>query len=75
MSFGEAAGGIVDEEELGTAEKFFGWLVKDMSGRSKPFVRYGYAYARTRMMQWLHLNDPLNIAKDSECGYGPLTGF
>jgi hypothetical protein len=71
--FAEAASESCPAEDLETAALFFGWLVKDVSGRPKPKSTYGDA--RTMMMQWVTVTDPLRIAEDPECGYGQPTGF
>ena len=71
--FSEAASGSWPEEDCETATLFFGWLVKDVSGRLKP--KSTYHDARIMMMQWVTVTDPLRIADDPECGYGRPTGF
>jgi PAS domain-containing protein len=60
-------------EQFETAALFFGWLIADVSrvSEAKPIV----GGARTLMMQWLPLIDPLCIAEDPECGYGRPAGF
>jgi hypothetical protein len=71
--FAEAVSGSCPEEELGTAERFFGWLIKQAgidfqrSPRSQG--------ARSSILQWLAVTDPLRIARDPECGYGQPAGF
>jgi hypothetical protein len=71
--FADAASGSCAEEELENATRFFGWLIKGLSGKSpgKPLNKG----ARTRMMQWLPVTDPLRISRDPECSYGKLSGF
>ena len=71
--FSEAASGVCAEEEFESATAFFGSLIKDVS-RSTP-GRSNVGESRELMMQWLPATDPLRIAKDSECGYGPPVGF
>jgi hypothetical protein len=61
-------------EEFETAELFFGWLIKDASHRKGPGEPLN-ADARGLMMEWLSVSDPLRIAEDPECGYGPPAGF
>jgi hypothetical protein len=60
-------------EQFETAALFFGWLIADLGrvSEAKPIV----GDARTLMMQWLPLTDPLCIAEDPECGYGRPAGF
>ena len=72
--FAEAASGGYPPEEFETAERFFGWLIKDAScrkARGEPLN----GDARGLMMQWLSVTDPLRIAEDPECGYGFPAGF
>jgi hypothetical protein len=71
--FAEAVSGSCSAEAFETASLFFGWLVKYVSGRSKPKPTYGEA--RTMMMQWVTVTDPLRITEDPECGYGQPAGF
>jgi hypothetical protein len=72
--FSEAASGMCPPEEFETAERFFGWLIKDAS-RRKARREPLNDDARGLMMQWLSVTDPLRIAEDPECGYGPPAGF
>ncbi|MFB9268034.1 hypothetical protein ACFFWD_33710 [Bradyrhizobium erythrophlei] len=65
--FAEVVGGSC-AEDLGTADKFFGALIQDMSGQRKGNSRHGGAQAS--ILQWLPATDPLRIAQDPECGYG-----
>jgi hypothetical protein len=71
--FGDGAGRLCAEEEFETAALFFGWLLKAVSPevRGKPLNDD----ARSQMMGWLAVTDPLRIAEDPECGYGRPTGF
>ena len=71
--FAEAVSGSCPAEELETAALFFGWLIKDVSDR--PARKPRNCDARTLMMQWLAVTDPLRIAEDPECGYGRPAGF
>ncbi|MGY4224982.1 hypothetical protein ACVMIH_002343 [Bradyrhizobium sp. USDA 4503] len=59
-----AAGGCAD---LGSAEMFFGVLIRQMRGQRKRSSRRESAQAS--MLQWLPATDPLRIAEDPECGY------
>src|SRR6516225_3799938 len=72
--FCDAAHEMCPPEEFETAELFFGWLIKDASRRKAPDDPLD-ADARGLMMQWLSVTDPLRIAEDPECGYGPPAGF
>jgi hypothetical protein len=69
----EAANGTCALEEVESAEKFFGWLVKNASlgVPGEPLA----GNARSLMMQWVRVTDPLHIADDPECGYGRPSGF
>ncbi|WMT76948.1 hypothetical protein [Bradyrhizobium sp. Ash2021] len=57
-------------EDLGTADRFFGRLIQEMSGQRKGNSCHGSAQAS--ILRWLPELDPLRIARDPECGYGPL---
>jgi hypothetical protein len=59
--------------ELGTAELFFGCLIKQVGAQSEGRPRH--QDARTSILQWLPVTDPLRIAQDPECGYGDPEGF
>jgi hypothetical protein len=54
-------------EDFGTAERFFGWLIKQMSDQHKGNPRHGGAQGS--LLQWLPVTDPLRIGQDPECGY------
>jgi hypothetical protein len=71
--FADAASGNCAAEEFETAALFFGWLIKDVSGR--PAGTPANCDPRALMMQWLAVDDPLRIAEDPECGYGRPAGF
>jgi hypothetical protein len=71
--FADAVSGSCPEEELGTAARFFGWLSRQVGERSERSARH--SDARTSMLQWLPVTDPLRIAQDPECGYGPPAGL
>jgi hypothetical protein len=71
--FAEAVGGSCPEQELGTAERLFGWLVSQVGKRSEGGPRH--RDARTAISKWLSVTDPLRIAQDPECGYGQPAGF
>jgi|EndMetStandDraft_8_1072994.scaffolds.fasta_scaffold303261_2 hypothetical protein len=65
--FGAAASEDLVREEVATAELFFDLLVKDVSSRSEGML--SGQDARTLMMKWVSVTDPLQIAEDPECGY------
>jgi hypothetical protein len=67
------ADAVSGDGDLETAALFFGWLVKDVSGR--PAGHPLNCDAKALMMQWLPVTDPLRIAEDPECGYGRPAGF
>jgi hypothetical protein len=71
--FSCAASGVECPEQFEAATLFFGWLIVDVRRRSEGKQIVGDA--RTLMMQWLPVTDPLRIAEDSECGYGQPVGF
>jgi hypothetical protein len=71
--FADAASGCCAAEEFETAGLFFGWLIKDVSGRPPRTPVNGDPKAL--MMQWVAVTDPLRIAEDPECGYGRPAGF
>ncbi|MGY4513346.1 hypothetical protein [Bradyrhizobium sp. USDA 3650] len=64
---GSAASGDAPREDVATAALFFERLVRDISGH--PEGKSVGQKARTSMMQWLPITDPLQIADDPECGY------
>jgi hypothetical protein len=70
--FAEVVSGSCSEQELGTAERFFGWLVQQVCEQSEGSPRG--QNARTSILQWLPVTDPLRIAQDPECGYGRPAG-
>jgi hypothetical protein len=61
------------QDKLGTAELFFGWLIKQVGAQSKGLPRH--QGARSSISQWLPVTDPLRIAQDPECGYGKPDGL
>jgi hypothetical protein len=71
--FAEVVSGSCPQKELGTAELFFGWLIKQVGAQSEGRPRH--QDARTSILQWLPVTDPLRIAQDPECGYGEPEGF
>lgn len=71
--FADAVSGCCCAEQFETATLFFGWLIKDVSGR--PAGNPKNCDAKGLMGQWLPVTDPLAIAEDPECGYGQPAGF
>jgi hypothetical protein len=66
--FAEVVSGSCAREDLGTSERFFGWLIKQVSQQPKGNLRHKGAPAS--ILRWLPVSDPLRIAQDPECGYG-----
>ena len=71
--FADVVSGSWPQEELGTAERLFGWLIKQVGEQSEGGPRH--QSARISILQWLPVTDPLRIARDPECGYGQPAGF
>jgi hypothetical protein len=71
--FAEAVSGSCPQEELGTAERFFGWLIKQVGEHSEGSPRS--TGAKSSILEWLAVTDPLRIAQDPECGYCQPAGF
>jgi hypothetical protein len=70
--FAEVVSGSCLEADLGTADRFFGGLIKQL--RDHPEGSPGLEGARASIVKWLPVADPLRIAQDPECGYGqPLS--
>jgi hypothetical protein len=69
--FAEVVSGSCALERLGTAERFFGQLIKLVSEQPRGNLRT--EGARISILQWLPVNDPLRIAQDPECGYAQST--
>jgi hypothetical protein len=70
--FADAVSGSCEEEEFSTAERLFGWLIKQAHGGAGRQARKGDAKAA--ILAWLPVSDPLWIARDPECGYGRVVG-
>jgi hypothetical protein len=71
--FADAVSGSCPGPELATAERLFGWLIKqanDGVGRKQR-----KRDAKVALLKWLPVNDPLKIALDEECEYGKACGF
>ncbi len=58
-----------------TATLLFGWLIKEIGKGEEGVGKPKKADARTRLLNWLRVTDPLHIAEDPECGYGQPAGF
>ncbi len=71
--FADAASDSRSEEELETATRFFGWLIKEVGDGAEGKPKNGDA--RSLFLKWLPVTDPLHIAQDPECGYGQPAGF
>jgi hypothetical protein len=71
--FAEAVSGSCLQEELETAERFFGWLIKQAHEHSEGGRRP--KGARGSILEWLAFTDPLRIAQDPECGYRRPAGI
>jgi hypothetical protein len=71
--FGETVMGGFPYEDLDDASLFFGELIRTVS--QKPPGNSPKGGAHDLMKRWLFITDPLRIAEDSECGYGPPVGF
>jgi hypothetical protein len=57
-------------EDFGTAERFFGRLIKQTTEQRKGSSRHEGAQAS--ILKWLSVADPLRIAQDPECRYGQV---
>lgn len=66
--FAEAVSGSCPEEELGTAERFVRWLIKEARQHCEGTPRP--ESARSSVSRWLSAIDPLRVAQDPECQYG-----
>jgi hypothetical protein len=69
--FADVVSGNYDAEEFATAAPFFDCLIKSAMDQFKGKLRED---APALMMRWLPATDPLKIAEDPECGYGPHLG-
>ena len=65
--FTEVVSGSCPLEYLGTAERFFCWLIEQL--RDQPEGKLRHESARASILQWLPVADPLRIAQDPECSY------
>ncbi len=71
--FSEVVGGHCDQQEYATASHFFGGLTKQIQRRAKVAAR-GQC-AKVSLARWFPLSDPLRIAADPECLYGPTVSL
>jgi hypothetical protein len=65
----EVASGSCDPDEYATASQFFNALIEKVKKRAKATVR-GQC-AKLSLARWFPVSDPLRIAADPECKYGP----
>jgi hypothetical protein len=65
----EVVSGSCDQEEYATASQLFRNLTEQVQRRAKASAR-GQC-AKVSLARWFPLSDPLRIAADSECQYGP----
>ena len=62
-------------EQYEDATHFFALLIRIIAGKARPAdTSPNGDVARSRIGQWLDATDPLQIAKDHECGDGRPTG-
>jgi hypothetical protein len=65
----EVASGSCDPDEYATASHFFADLIEQVKKRAKPTERG--QRAKVSLARWFPVSDPLRIAADPECKYGP----
>jgi hypothetical protein len=65
----EVASGSCDPEEYATASQFFDALIEEVKRRAKATLRG--QRAKVSLARWFPVSDPLRIAADPECKYGP----
>ena len=65
----EVVGGCCDQEEYATASQLFEHLIRQVQGRARATARD--QSAKVSLARWFPLSDPLRIALDPECLYGP----
>ena len=70
--FAVIVSGSCPEEDFGSAELFFGEIIRQLNAQSKGAPRH--ESARASILRWLPVVDPLRIAHDPECAYGLLVG-
>jgi hypothetical protein len=70
--FADVVSGNCDAAEFATAAQFFDCLIESVMDRFEGKLIGEDAPAL--MMRWLPATDPLHIAQDPECGYGPHLG-
>jgi hypothetical protein len=65
----EVVGGCCDQDEYATAGQLFENLIKQVQERTRATARD--QSAKVSLARWFPLSDPLRIAGDRECLYGP----
>lgn len=65
----EVASDSCDPDEYATASQFFGHLIERVKKCAKATARG--QRAKISLARWFPVSDPLMIAADSECKYGP----
>ena len=70
---GEVVGGCCDEAEYATASQLFSNLTKQVKRRARATARG--QRAKVSLARWFPLSDPLKIAADPECQYGPTVAL
>lgn len=70
--FAVIVSGSCPEEDFGSAELFFGEIIRQLNAQSKGAPRH--ESARASILRWLPVVDPLRIAQDPECAYGLFVG-
>jgi hypothetical protein len=65
--FALIVGGCCPAEDYGSAELFFGEIIRQLNAQSKGAPRN--EGAKASISQWLPVVDPLGIAQDPECAY------
>lgn len=71
--FSEVVSGSCDQEQYATAGQLFEGLIKQVQERAKATT--GGERAKVSLARWFPLVDPLRIASDPECVYGPLASL
>jgi hypothetical protein len=71
--FSEVVSGFCDQDQYATAGQLFEGLIKQVQERAKATTRG--ERAKVSLARWFPLVDPLRIASDPECVYGPLASL
>jgi hypothetical protein len=69
----EVVSGSCDQDEYATASQIFEDLIKQVQKRAKAIARD--EHAKVSLARWFPLTDPLRIATDPECRYGPFVSL